>query len=288
MHAHVTDPLAEALDVLFQAAPSAMVEARNTLADQLRKAGDKAAAARVKAFKRPAPAAWALNQVHFHQSELLAQAETATAEVRALHARDAVDPRALMAAHETQRAASKAVIDAALGHCVRANVPSSAAHQRRLLATLQAWLTGAGETPPGRMTEELEPGGFDAIASVGSPAPRPATRTAAALQRATEAVQDDQAELAAKARVSTLERLLGEAEAIAHKRRSTHKRSEAERDKARADAEEKARELAQLQALVAAKEAAFQAASASVAEADRALDEARTQLTEARSRLPRG
>src|SRR5690349_11133493 len=103
MEAYVTDPLAEELDALFQAAPSALVEARNAVADRLRKAGDKGAAARVKAIKRPAPAAWALNQVHFHEPELLAAAEIATAEVRALHAKDAVDPRALMAAHEGQR-----------------------------------------------------------------------------------------------------------------------------------------------------------------------------------------
>jgi hypothetical protein len=286
MQAHVADPLSEELDALFQAAPSAMVEARNALADRLRKAGDKAGAARIKAIKRPAPAAWALNQVHFHAPALLARAEAATAEVRALHARDAVDPRALMAAHEAQRAASKAVVDAAIEHCTRANVPSSAAHQRRLLGTLQAWLTGAGQTPPGRMTEELEPGGFDAIASVGSPAPRPPTRGGAASSATVPPARDDQAELAARARISTLERQLSEAEAIAHKRRFAHKRSEAERDRARAEAEEKARELAQLHALVAAKEAEFQAASASVAEAERALREVRAQLAAAQGALP--
>jgi hypothetical protein len=287
MDAHVADPLSEELDALFQAAPNAMVAARNALADQLRKAGDKTGAARVKAIKRPAPAAWALNQVHFHAPALLAQAEAATAEVRALHARDAVDPRALMAAHEAQRAASKAVVEAALEHCTRAGVPSSAAHQRRLLSTLQAWLTGAADTPPGRMTEEREPGGFDAIASVGSPAPRPPTRGAVAASVAPQRGHDEQAELAARARISTLERQLGEAEAIAHKRRFAHKRSEAERDRTRSEAEEKARELAQLQALVAAKEAEFQAASASLADAERAVQEVRAQLADARGALPR-
>lgn len=297
------DPLAGELDALFQAAPGAMVEARNALADRLRKAGDKAAAAQIKALKRPAPAAWALNQVHFRDPELLARAVEATAVVRSLHARDAVDPRALMSAHEVQRSASKAVLDAALGYCQAAGVPSSVAHQRRLLATLQALLTGAGTESAGRLSQELEPSGFDAIDSVGVLAPRPVASAAGASDRAAPAALDtateqtpnlraapsaaaaaavlaEQERLAA--RLAQRERELREAQAIAHKRRSARQRSEAERDKARAALSAAEQEAQRLRERVNEHEAEFQAANAAFAEAEQALHAAATEVDSAR------
>ena len=74
----MTEPLDSDLDEIFQAPADEFVTVRNALADRLRKAGDKASAAAVKALKRPTPAAWMLNQVGFRQPALLAQASAAT------------------------------------------------------------------------------------------------------------------------------------------------------------------------------------------------------------------
>jgi hypothetical protein len=304
MEAHVEDPLSAELDALFQAAPSAMVEARNALADRLRKAGDKAGAARVKALKRPAPAAWALNQVHFCDAALLDEARAATEQVRALHARDAVEPRALVAAHETQREATKAVLDAAFAHCQAAGVPSSVAHQRRLLATLQALLTGAGSEGAGRLTKELDPSGFDAIESVGMVAPRAAAGAASAAEHApapaarvglatatpkghpVAPLATPDPDIAEQARLATRlaqrERALREAQAIAHKRRSARQRSEAELHKAREALAAAEREVQQRRTDLATREAEFQAANASFAAAETALRTAEAEVATAR------
>lgn len=164
----MTDALEAELDTLFRLPPGEMVEARNVLADRLRKSGDKAQAQRIKGLKRPAAAAWALNQVHFRQPELLDRALAQAARMREMHAQDSVDPRELWALASAQKSATHAVVEAALAHCEAAGLPHAQGQQRKILATVQGWLSGVGQEPPGRMTTELESGGFDAVQEVGA------------------------------------------------------------------------------------------------------------------------
>jgi hypothetical protein len=169
--APVADALEVELDRLFRLPLAELVEARDALADRLRKAGEKALATRVKGVRRATPAAWALNQLHFEQPEVLDRAREASDEVRALHAQDGVDPRALSAALISQRAVLHDAVEAALERCEAAGLAVGPVLQRKLLATLQAVLAGKGDEGFGRLTRDLEASGFDAIASVGSAAP---------------------------------------------------------------------------------------------------------------------
>lgn len=168
----VTDSLEAELDRLFQLPLTTLVEARDALVDRLRKAGDKAAASRVKGLRRPTPAAWAINQLHFAEPGLLARARAVTDEVRALHAQEGVDPRALSAALLGQRAALQEVFSAALRRCDEAGLPSGPVQQRKLRSTVQGLLAGSGDEAPGRLTHDLDAGGFDAVPSVGGVAER--------------------------------------------------------------------------------------------------------------------
>ncbi len=175
----MSDPLDPELDQLFQLPPARMVEARTALAERLRKAGDRPASARIKAIKRPTPAAWALNQVHFGQPSLLARALEHAVQVRALHARDGVDARELRAAVDAQRGTLNELVELALKYCEVAGLPHGSTQQRKILATVQGWLSGAGDEPPGRMIHDIEAAGFGAVATVGAapprqPVPRPA------------------------------------------------------------------------------------------------------------------
>jgi hypothetical protein len=113
-HALVSEPIDAELDLLFQQPPAAHVEARNALAERLRESGSRAQAERVKKIKRPALAAWAINQLHFARSDLLQAAQDAAAALRALHARDGVGPSELSAAVMAQRRAVQAAVDAAV------------------------------------------------------------------------------------------------------------------------------------------------------------------------------
>jgi hypothetical protein len=169
----MTDPLEAELDRLFRLPPAELVEARNALADQLRRAGDKAGAARVKAIKRAVPVAWALNQVHFTQPLLLERARKVTRDLRELHSGASVEAKRISAAVEQQRVAMQAVVDAALRAGRGAGMSETALQPRKVFTTVQAWLAGKGEEGPGRMTQELEASGFDAFAGMTLHAPLP-------------------------------------------------------------------------------------------------------------------
>jgi hypothetical protein len=167
----VADPLDPDLDQLYQAPADEFVTVRNALSDRLRKAGDKASAARVKALKRPTPAAWLLNQVWFGDAELFAQASAATQRLRELHQRGGHDMRELSAANDAQRRAMNTVLDAAKQCGQQTGIAVEAALHRKLFTTLQAWLAGGAGERPGRMAQEVEASGFDAVAALGMPAP---------------------------------------------------------------------------------------------------------------------
>jgi hypothetical protein len=95
----VTDPL----DELFQVMPQDFVARRDELAKQLRKEGDRPAAAEVKKLRRPTASVWALNQLaHRHPdevAELLAAGADLPAAQDALLAGDQERFRSALAQH---------------------------------------------------------------------------------------------------------------------------------------------------------------------------------------------
>jgi len=246
----VTVSLDAELDALFQLPPAEMVEARNALVERLRKAGDKASAQQVRALKRPAPAAWALNQVHFHQPTLLDDAQAQAARVRALHAQERVDPEELWVLVGAQRAATYAVVEAALAHCASAGLPTAQVQQRKILATVQGWLSGAGQEPPGRMTSELEAAGFDAVAEVGSRAERaPVARPGSSRPvsaRPSAPARDEQAIARARAALHDAERAWDGARESSLARAREHETAQAAWAKTKAELEDAERALSAL------------------------------------------
>ena len=174
----MTEGFEAELDALFQLPPAEMVEARNALAARLKKSGARDTATLVKALKRPAPAAWAINQVFFRERACLESARAEVVRVRELQATDGVDRQQLAAAVAAQRTALQAVVDAALRYCAAAGLPTGTQQERRVFATVQGWLGGNGEEAPGRMTRELEPSGFEGLGLLAAPAPLPAAASA--------------------------------------------------------------------------------------------------------------
>jgi len=174
------------IDALFQLAPVDMVRARNALSDALKKAGDKANAARVRALVRPSPAAFAMNRLHAQQRALLDEALAQAEHVRALHADPKLDPTALRQALSAQRTAVSAIISAAEACFADIDAPYGLAQQRKLLATVQGWLAGLGDEAPGRMTHDLEPGGFAGVGVVAGALP---SRMDTHLDEATKSVK---------------------------------------------------------------------------------------------------
>ena len=259
----VGDPLETELDRLFQLPPGELVAARNALAETLRRAGDKASAARVKAIKRATPIAWALNQVHFAHPALLEQAREHTNELRALQTQRGVDTRQLAHAVEQQRGAAQAVIDAALRAGRGAGLSDAVLQPRKLLTTIQAWLAGKSDEAPGRMTVELEASGFDAFAGVAlTAAPAvPRTDRAPALEEATRMLKErEQDALVARERV--------------HARTAEQAQAQQAHAQAAISVREAERQLSELRA-------ALEQRASSVERCTSALTEARAQAAQA-------
>ncbi len=151
------------LDALYASPLSEFVGARDALAKKLGAAGRKDDGARVKALRKPTPAAWAVNQLAFTAPKVLAALVAAGDRLRAKppDVRDAMQKRrdALNAARQ---AAERAL--AAAGHSANADA------LRRASATLEAIATyGSARGGPvaGRLAADVAAPGFDEVASLG-------------------------------------------------------------------------------------------------------------------------
>jgi uncharacterized protein YhaN len=191
------------IDALFQLPLSEFTSARNALAARLKKEKRPIDAERVKSLAKPPAPAWAVNQVYWENPQaferLLAVAQRIrkAQSGRRAHAdvRELLDEKKRMTIELAERAS--AILRAA-GHASSPDV------MRRVSATLESlavWGATKGAPAAGRLTADLDPPGFDALAAVMGEsnfkdarvlsfrAPKPAEDPAAARARAREAVQ---------------------------------------------------------------------------------------------------
>jgi hypothetical protein len=160
--------LDRAIDDLYRATLDRFTAARNALAADLKKAGDRENADRVKALAKPGMAAWAVNQAYW-QDRAAVQALLESGEtLRRAHVSFAQGtPTDIRAAVEARQQAVDAVIDLALGALGgAAKVAPDVRH--RIAVTVEAiassgWPDGAA---PGRLTADLQSSGFEALSAL--------------------------------------------------------------------------------------------------------------------------
>lgn len=183
------DPRASDLDVridrLYQLPLGEFTDARNRLAAELKKAGDAGAAARVKTLAKPSLAAWAVNQLYWSARSQFDAVVKAGDRLRAAQQALLVgrDAKYREAAEAREQAVARAIEEAS-ALMARAGESVTAATQERLARTLEAIATygSAGAAPPaGRLTEDLDPPGLEALAGLTAAAAvvRPARETRA-------------------------------------------------------------------------------------------------------------
>ena len=153
--------LDSSIDDLYQQPLNEFTQARNTLAKSL----SGAEAKRVRALAKPTFVAWAVNQVYWRArgayDRLMKSGERLrSAQIAALEGRTA-DVRAASEAH--RRAIADAVREAERLAATAGSKPSPDALARSFEALSLA--TGSPE-PPGRLTQPLQPAGFEALAGV--------------------------------------------------------------------------------------------------------------------------
>ena len=158
------------VDALFQLPLSEFTAARNELVATLKKAGEAAKADKVKALGKPPISAWVANQLYWRDRTVFDRLLTAGEAFRNAQAAQlagtAADVRAPLDARRealAELAKQAAAILRDGGH------PPTPDTMRRITTTLEALAT-YGETPgapsPGRLTADVDPPGFEALAAL--------------------------------------------------------------------------------------------------------------------------
>ena len=161
------------LDALYTAPLDQFVARRDALAKSLKEAGAADDSRRVKALRKPSVVAWGINRLHLEQgglAEIAAASDVLRAALR--HPRSAEERRGAI---EARRRALEGATSAVVALIEETGAAVSPALLRRIERTVLAVSTGGGDDQPapGRLDQELEPPGFEAIFE--GPAPVPPT-----------------------------------------------------------------------------------------------------------------
>ena len=155
------------IDELYRLSPAEFTGARNALAKSL--TGDEAKL--VKALEKPTIVPWAVNQIYWrarstYDRVMQSGERLRAAQIAALKGRSA-DVRAASEAH--RRAIGEAVAEAERV-AATAGVKPGADALARTFESLSLATTPAAT--PGRLTEALQPAGFEALAGLGNLKPK--------------------------------------------------------------------------------------------------------------------
>jgi hypothetical protein len=227
------------IDRLYELPLGEFTSSRDELAKELRASGDRAAADRVKQLRKPTIAAWLVNRLS-RERELDVQRLVKAGESLAASQRDATSRGAADAYADARREEQRALerLARAAREIATKEEASATAIDRAMQTLRAASLTDEGRDllKRGRLSEELEPPGFEALVGMApaargrrkSSAKPPATderaERKAALAQARENVRELRAkerELAAKARAAQREAERAESEAARARRQAT-------------------------------------------------------------------
>ena len=158
------------IDELFRLPLSEFTAARNALSARLAKLDRVVEAKHVKSLVKPPATAWAVNQLYWKNPKAFDQLIAATDRVRKAQTQQSknADLRELLS--EKKRMMSD-LIDRATKLLTDAGHAASQDAMRRVSATLEAlavWGKTEGGPRAGRLTEDLDAPGFDALAAVMS------------------------------------------------------------------------------------------------------------------------
>ena len=158
------------VDVLFRLPLAEFTAARNALSGRLKKAGDTDEAERVRALSKPSLSAWVVNQLYWRHDTLFCRLMTASHQLRVVQtetlAGSAADLRTPL---EARNAVIAELTKAATAILRGSGFPAAAGTMRRVIATLEA-LAAYGRQPgapvAGRLTSDVDPPGFAALAAL--------------------------------------------------------------------------------------------------------------------------
>ncbi len=157
------------IDDLFQLPVTEYTAARNALAASLKAAGRTKDATAVKALPKPSLSAWTVNQLYWRHrkafNRLMAAGERLTNAQASQLAGRGGELRAPIEAHRAALGEAITRAAALLRNAGHAPAPDLT---RRIATTLEALASFGGQSsaPDGRLTRDLDPPGFEALASL--------------------------------------------------------------------------------------------------------------------------
>src|SRR5262245_17792627 len=161
-------------DALFRLPLAEFTGARNELATRLKKSGNSDEANQVKALAKPSISAWAVNQLYWQHRDIFDQLiATGQCFRKAQTAGKVAD---IHGALEARREALSQLSNLAMALLRDAGHNPSPDTERRVSTTLEALSVYAslpGGPPSGRLTQDVDPPGFDSLASLMSGAGMP-------------------------------------------------------------------------------------------------------------------
>ena len=156
------------IDALFQRSLAEFTAARNALAKRLKNEGRTLDSERVRALAKPPAPAWAVNQLYWQDPKTIERLLTLGERIRKAQTGQLknADLRALI---DEKNQMTTALVKKASAILEEAGLAASADSMRRVSATLEAlaaWGDMKGVPQAGRLTAELDPPGFDALAAL--------------------------------------------------------------------------------------------------------------------------
>jgi hypothetical protein len=233
------------IEGLYRLTLAAFTSGRDALAARCRSAGDREGAARVKKLAKPSASAWAVNQLHWTEQVALERFFLASRQVREAQ-RTGQPASAARAAMQGRRDAMARLVRRAEAILEDAGHGTAPLVLRRIAATLEAVAhrvaTGEAVTM-GRLAEDLEAPGLDALAAFAEPSLSATPATVLSFPAAASAKEAALAPLEVEAARTARRAAEAEAEAAVARERLTAARAELEEARRRVTrAEERVRD----------------------------------------------
>lgn len=165
--------MAADVDELFSLPLAEFTAARNELAKRLAKEGDAGTAAEVRKLAKPTLPAWAVNQLVRREPELVEQLIESGEALQQQVLKGTSGPSALRAAQQGERKAVRDLVHRAQELLEEAGHSTGTQTVERISVTLTAGAqsaSGREALRAGRLSTELEPPGFEALAGMAAPA----------------------------------------------------------------------------------------------------------------------
>ena len=262
------------IDRLYQLPLAEFTAARNTLA---RDAGDDAAV--VRKLSKPSLAAWVVNQLYWKQRELydrLIESSTALRKThKAILGGRRADLREPSRAHED---ALDAALKGGLAIIQDAGHPVTDTTRQAVLTTLRALPTSE---PPGRLTETLQPGGFEMLQGLSIAGSQGTLRPKAEPNSITARRANERAKAEAVKPDPKTEALLAEASRAVRDAEQAVRREEFEVTRTTREVERTSRQLDRARDTLKAAQAALETAEAAAGAAEEQRQAAARRAKEA-------